>query len=169
MLRSSARVHHQQALRITIARAQEGPGAGKQIREFREDTGEVTVPGQDKQQKGADGTLYADQVSMVSEHALLCLACAFPATRKAALVLCVALYVAGSHHRFQLGLPTSVVCACVCFAAQEATRQPVQGDEAAAEAGILWLGWSRKHGECCCGWWGWGWGWEGDAGGAMGD
>jgi hypothetical protein len=38
----------------------EGPG-GKPIREFREDTGEISVPGEKQQQQGPQGALYADQ------------------------------------------------------------------------------------------------------------
>jgi hypothetical protein len=41
----------------------------KQTREYREDTGEVTVPGAEATPKKADGSLYADQAApaMVSD------------------------------------------------------------------------------------------------------
>jgi hypothetical protein len=43
----------------------EGPGGGKPIREFREDTGEISVPGEKQQQQGSQGALYADQAPEV--------------------------------------------------------------------------------------------------------
>jgi hypothetical protein len=46
----------------------EGPGA-KPVREFREDTGEVSVPGEkSQQQQTPGGPIYADQVAMVSHN-----------------------------------------------------------------------------------------------------
>jgi hypothetical protein len=54
----------------TVVRA-EGPSGSKPVREFREDTGEVSVPGESKQQPGSSGApLYADQVAMVSQTEL---------------------------------------------------------------------------------------------------
>lgn len=52
--------------RSKVVAFSQGPG-GKPIREFREDTGEISVPGEDnKQQSQANATLYADQIAMVS-------------------------------------------------------------------------------------------------------
>lgn len=63
------------SLRLRVVTFAEGPG-GKQIREYREDTGEVTVPGENKQQQGQNNALYADQVAMVSKIACAgCFAC----------------------------------------------------------------------------------------------
>jgi hypothetical protein len=62
----SACSHHGMRYR-TIVFA-EGPGA-KPVREFREDTGEVSVPGEkSQQQQTPGGPIYADQVAMVSHN-----------------------------------------------------------------------------------------------------
>lgn len=53
---------HKQSVRLNVV--VRGSGEGKEIREFREDTGEITVPGE-KQQQQQQGALYADQVAMV--------------------------------------------------------------------------------------------------------
>lgn len=44
----------------------ESPG-GKPLREFREDTGEISVPGEKQQQQGPQGALYADQAPEVCQ------------------------------------------------------------------------------------------------------
>jgi hypothetical protein len=59
---SSASKHAVRSRTVVFA---DGPGS-KPIREFREDTGEISVPGEDKQQ-APGGALYADQVAMVSD------------------------------------------------------------------------------------------------------
>lgn len=59
----SAQLRQRQPLRTRTVVFAEGR-EGKPIREFREDTGEVSVPGQQQQQQ--NGAIYADQVAMVS-------------------------------------------------------------------------------------------------------
>lgn len=58
------RTQSRQPLRTRTVAFAEGRES-KPIREFREDTGEVSVPGGDKQQQ-QNGAIYADQVAMVS-------------------------------------------------------------------------------------------------------
>lgn len=59
---SSCSRHGMRSRTIVFA---DGPGA-KPVREFREDTGEISVPGEKNQQQTPDGPIYADQVAMVS-------------------------------------------------------------------------------------------------------
>lgn len=131
------------SLRSRTVVCAEGP-SGKPVREFREDTGEVSVPGEKQAPSSSGAPLYADQVAQVSPHSWRTGGAADDGTTERGVVM-----MCGGHPQSRAGQHASIshLTPHTSPPAGQAEGKYLKGDEAAAKEGVLRPGRCREHGE----------------------